>query len=61
MHENITKALENQVRLESIELESQELMQSAGIFSEVDDMGDLSLMDTKLKAFISPQETKLIG
>ncbi len=34
MHENITKALENQVRLESIELESQELMQSAGIFSE---------------------------
>lgn len=34
MHENINKALENTVKLESIELQSQELMQSAGIFSE---------------------------
>jgi hypothetical protein len=33
MHDNISKALENQVKLESIELESEELMQASGIFS----------------------------
>ncbi len=32
MHDNITKALENQVKLESIEIQSEELMQSSGIF-----------------------------
>jgi hypothetical protein len=30
------------------------------MISEVDDMGDISLMDTKLKTFIAPQENKLI-
>ena len=34
MHENINKALENQVKLESIELTSEELAQSAGIFNK---------------------------
>lgn len=34
MHENINKALENQVKLESIELTSEELVQSAGIFNK---------------------------
>ncbi len=32
MHDNITKALENQVKLESIEIQSEELMQESGIF-----------------------------
>jgi hypothetical protein len=34
MHDNITKALENQVKLELIELQSEELMQNSGIFMQ---------------------------
>lgn len=34
MHQNINILLENQVRLESVDLKSQELVQSAGIFAQ---------------------------
>jgi hypothetical protein len=34
MHENINKILENQIKLESIEDQTDDLMQSAGIFAD---------------------------
>lgn len=34
MHENINKILENQIKIESIDIKSEDLMQSAGIFAK---------------------------